>query len=146
MALAIRSAQTGKSKGTIIFWLILTMILGAAFLAVKFTFEWYRDYVEHIVPGVYFGFENRPEWGANAPHVQMFMCFYFFMTGLHALHMIVGLGILTVLVIMTASDKFSPAILRAARDQRPVLALRRYRVDFPVPAAVLDWRALPGWS
>jgi len=108
MALAIRSAQTGKSKGTIIWWLILTMILGAMFLAFKFTFEWRHDYIEHIVPGAYFGFENRPEWGANAPYVQMFMCFYFFMTGLHAIHMIIGLGILTVLVIMTARDKFSP--------------------------------------
>jgi cytochrome c oxidase subunit 3 len=37
----------------------------------------------------------------------MFMCFYFFMTGLHAIHMIIGLGILAVLVIMTARDKFS---------------------------------------
>jgi cytochrome c oxidase subunit III len=107
MALAIRSAQTGKSRGTIISWLILTMILGATFLVVKFTCEWYPDYLNHIVPGSYFGFEYRPEWGAHAPYVQMFMCFYFFMTGLHALHMVVGLGILTVLVIMTARNKFS---------------------------------------
>ena len=74
----------------------------------------------------------------------MFMCFYFFMTGLHALHMVVGLGILTVLVIMTARGRFSPRILRAARYQRSVLALRRYRLDFPVPAALSDWRALHG--
>ena len=51
MAMAIRSAQTGKSKGTIITWLILTMILGATFLGLKLRFEWYHDYVEHIVPG-----------------------------------------------------------------------------------------------
>jgi len=107
MAMAIHSAQTGKSKGTIITWLILTMILGAAFLGLKFTFEWYHDYVEHIVPSSYFGFEQRPEWGAAGSQVQMFMCFYFFMTGLHAIHMVIGLGLLTVLVIMTARDKFS---------------------------------------
>lgn len=105
MALAIRSAQTGRKRGTIIAWLILTMILGAAFLFLKFRFEWYHDYVEHIVPG--FGFVNHPDWGVNAPYVQLFMCFYFFMTGLHALHMIVGIGILTVLVIMTARHRFS---------------------------------------
>lgn len=109
MALAIRCAQTGKSKGQIIWWLILTMILGATFLGLKFTFEWHNDYLEHIVPAAYFGFQYRPEWGANAPYVEMFMCFYFFMTGLHALHMIVGLGILTVLVIMTARGRFSSA-------------------------------------
>ena len=55
-----------------------------------------------------------PEWGANAPYVQMFMCFYFFMTGLHALHMVVGLGILTVLVIMTARGQVFVRILHAA--------------------------------
>jgi cytochrome c oxidase subunit 3 len=82
------------------------MIFGALFLGLKFTFEWRHDYIEHIMPG--FGFQYRPEWGTLGPEVQMFMCFYFFMTGLHALHMIVGLGILTVLVIMTARNRFSP--------------------------------------
>ena len=72
----------------------------------------------------------------------MFMCFYFFMTGLHAIHMVIGLGILTVLVIMTAREQVFTRILCAARDQRLVLALRRYCLDFPVPASVLDWRAV----
>ncbi|HXA79368.1 MAG TPA: cytochrome c oxidase subunit 3 family protein [Candidatus Acidoferrales bacterium] len=102
MALAIRSAQTGKKKGQIIFWLILTMILGALFLGLKLRFEWYHDYVDGIVPGVQW-FYNGP----YAPGVKMFMCFYFFMTGLHALHMVVGLGVLTVLVVMTARNRFS---------------------------------------
>ena len=102
MALAIRSAQTGKKKGRIIFWLILTMILGALFLGLKLRFEWYHDYVDGIVPGVQW-FYNGP----YAPGVKMFMCFYFFMTGLHALHMVVGLGVLTVLVVMAARNKFS---------------------------------------
>ncbi|MGA2508883.1 MAG: cytochrome c oxidase subunit 3 family protein [Candidatus Acidiferrales bacterium] len=103
MALAIRSAQTGKRKGQIILWLILTMIFGALFLGLKLRFEWYRDYVDGIVPGINWAYN-----GPHAPGVQMFMCFYFFMTGLHALHMVAGLGVLTVLVIMTARNKFSP--------------------------------------
>ena len=105
MVMAIRSAQTGKSKSTIMFYLILTAFLGALFLGLKFTFEWHRDYIDHIVPG--FGFVFRPEWGSNAPEVQLFMCFYFFMTGLHAIHMIVGLGLMTVLTVMTARNRFS---------------------------------------
>jgi cytochrome c oxidase subunit III len=105
MALSIRSAQTGKKKGTIIWWLILTMILGALFLFLKFRFEWYHDYLEHTIPG--FGFQNHAAWGANAGQVQMFMCFYFFMTGLHALHMIVGIGVLAVLAIMAGRGKFT---------------------------------------
>ncbi len=103
MALAIRSAQIGKRKGQTIFWLILTMLLGATFLFLKFRFEWYHDYVDGIVPGV-----NWSYHGPYAPGAQLFMCFYFFMTGLHALHMIVGIGILTVLIIMTARNRFSP--------------------------------------
>jgi cytochrome c oxidase subunit III len=103
MALAIRAAQTGKRKGQIIFWLLLTMFLGALFLGLKLRYEWYADYVEGIVPGVSWHYA-----GPHAPGVQLFMCFYFFMTGLHAIHMVVGLGILTVLVILTAKDKFSP--------------------------------------
>ena len=106
MALAIRSAQVGKSKATIITFLLLTMALGLTFIGVKLYFEWYHDYLEHIVPG--FDFVYRSAWGSNAPEVQMFMVFYFFMTGLHALHMVVGIGILTVLTIMAARGRFSP--------------------------------------
>lgn len=105
MAMAIRSAQVGKSKGTIIAFLVATMLLGLTFIGVKLYFEWYHDYLEHIVPG--FGFVNRAAWGANAPEVQMFMVFYFFMTGLHALHMVVGIGILSVLTAMSARGRFS---------------------------------------
>ena len=106
MAMAIHSAQTGKSKSTIITYLVITMLLGLTFIGVKLYFEWYHDYLEHIVPAI--SWIPRPEWGADAPQVQMLMVFYFFMTGLHALHMIIGLGILTVLVIMTARNRFSP--------------------------------------
>jgi cytochrome c oxidase subunit 3 len=101
MAMAIRSAQTGKSKGTIISYLILTMILGAAFIGIKLWFEWRHDWIEGLVPGLH--------WSPEHPvSLQMFFCFYFFMTGLHALHMIVGLGILTVLVGMAAKGRFTP--------------------------------------
>ena len=103
MALAIRSAQTGKKKGTIIMWLILTMILGAMFIGIKLRYEWFNDWKEGLIPGVQW-FYNKPP---NPAGVKMFMCFYFFMTGLHAIHMVVGLGILTVLVIMAARNKFS---------------------------------------
>jgi cytochrome c oxidase subunit 3 len=102
MAMSIRSAQVGKKKGTIISWLVATWILGAAFIAIKLRFEWYRDWLEGLIPGVHW-FYNGP----HAPGVKMFMVFYFCMTGLHAVHMVVGLGILTVLIIMTARNRFS---------------------------------------
>jgi cytochrome c oxidase subunit 3 len=102
MALAIRAAQTGKGSSTIIFYLILTMILGAAFIGVKLWFEWRHDWIEGLVPGLHWSYN-----GPNATGVQMFMCFYFFMTGLHALHMVVGLGVLAVLVAMAARGRFT---------------------------------------
>lgn len=105
MAMAIRAAQTGKKKGSIVSWLIVTMLLGATFLFLKFRFEWYHDYIEHTMPG--FGFRYLPEWGSHAPQVQMFMVFYFFLTGLHAIHMMIGIGVLFVLTVMAARGKFT---------------------------------------
>jgi cytochrome c oxidase subunit 3 len=102
MALAINAAQTGKSKSTIITFLVLTMLLGAAFLFIKFTFEWTHDWTEGLVPGLHFTYN-----GPHAPGVQLFFCFYFFMTGLHALHMFIGLGILATLTVMAYRGRFN---------------------------------------
>src|SRR5271156_1780445 len=90
MALAVRAAQMNRRKALIL-CLILTMLLGAAFLGIKFTYEWSHDYEDHLVPGMGFSYP-----GPNAPAIQLFFCFYFFMTGLHALHMVIGLGIMAV--------------------------------------------------
>lgn len=100
MALAVRSAQLGARKPTIIF-LILTMILGAVFLGIKFT-EYYAKFEEHLVPGSAFAYE-----GSQAYAAEIFFSFYFAMTGMHALHMIIGLGLLTTLIIKTARGSFS---------------------------------------
>lgn len=102
MALAVRSAQVGKSKLVTIGFLGITMLLGAMFLAIKFVLEWHHDYVEHLVPGISFGYA-----GPHAAHVQLFFCFYFFLTGLHALHLIIGIGILLVLSVMAWRGRFS---------------------------------------
>jgi cytochrome c oxidase subunit 3 len=106
MVLAIYAAQNGKKPALQVFFLVLTILLGLAFLGIKFTFEWYHDWVEHVVPG--FHWQVRPEWGPLAPEVQLFMCFYFFMTGLHALHMIIGVGIMLVISWMAWKGRFTP--------------------------------------
>src|SRR5271154_2724778 len=99
MALAVRAAQMGRRKALIVL-LVLTMLLGIAFIRLKLNFEWRADFREHLIPG--FGFDTA----AHAPAVQLFFCFYFFMTGLHALHMIIGLGIMVVLLRMAARGRF----------------------------------------
>jgi cytochrome c oxidase subunit 3 len=101
MALAVRSAQTGAPKATVR-WLILTMILGLTFLVVKF-FEYKHKYDLNHIPGPNFEFE-----GPHAPQVQIFISLYFGLTGLHALHMIVGCAILGVITWMAHRRKFSP--------------------------------------
>ena len=58
--------------------------------------------------------------------------------GLHALHMVIGLGIMTVIAIMAWKRQFDCELLHAGRSRWPVLALRRHRLDLPVPAAVPD--------
>jgi cytochrome c oxidase subunit 3 len=112
MALAVRAAQTGKRRA-LIAYLLCTMALGLAFLGIKFYFEWYHDYIEGFVPGIHFApsagyLAQWAKLAVSPRHVELLMYFYFVMTGVHALHMIVGIGILTVLVIMAYQGKFGP--------------------------------------
>jgi cytochrome c oxidase subunit 3 len=91
MALAVHAAQTGGRRRLIVF-LALTMLLGSGFLGMK-AFEYYTEWAAHHVPGAEFRFE--PEYFRTA---QIFFSLYFVMTGLHALHMIIGLGIMAVML------------------------------------------------
>ena len=101
MALGVRSAQLGARKPLMIF-LMLTMALGVAFLGIKFT-EYYFKFTEHLVPGSNFVFEEA----SLARQAEIFFSFYFAMTGMHAVHMIIGIGLLTALVVMASRSRFS---------------------------------------
>ncbi len=100
MAFAVRSAQTGSSRGTVR-WLILTMILGAVFLGVKVVEYSHKFEVGHV-PGP--NFHSTSPWAAQE---QIFYSLYFTMTGLHAVHMIVGIVILAIITRMAAQGKFN---------------------------------------
>ncbi|HEY6211860.1 MAG TPA: cytochrome c oxidase subunit 3 family protein [Vicinamibacterales bacterium] len=101
MALAVHSAQTGSRRLLVIF-LILTMALGMVFLGIK-AFEYRTEWVEHHVPGLNYAFE--PRFYRNA---QIFFSLYFLMTGLHALHMIIGLGIMSVMLWWSIRGTITP--------------------------------------
>ena len=101
MALAVRAAQTGQQRATIVF-LLLTMALGLTFLVIKF-FEYKHKFELHHVPGPNFHFE-----GPLAPQVEIFLSLYFALTGLHALHMLIGFGLMSVILWMAAKGRFSP--------------------------------------
>ena len=105
MVLAVRAAQLGQRRAIIIF-LILTLILGITFLGVK-AYEWNEKFEEHHVPGPTFHLEGVDLQGP----AQLFFSLYFAMTGLHALHMVIGVGILTWLLIAANKGKFSAAYM-----------------------------------
>lgn len=100
MALGVHSAEIGSRRFLNLF-LALTMVLGAVFLGIKFT-EYYLHYLDHRVPGPGFFFA-----GADASKAEMFFLLYFIMTGLHALHMFVGEGILFSMILRNRAGSFS---------------------------------------
>ena len=100
MALAVRSAQISAPARTQVAWIAATMVLGAAFLGVK-AIEYTDKFTHHLVPGPNFHWE-----GKHPAPAQIFYSLYFCMTGLHATHMIIGLGIMTVIGIMAWRRQF----------------------------------------
>jgi len=102
MALAVRAAALGNRRQIVIF-LIATVVLGSIFLGVKVV-EYGDKFEHHLVPGAHFQFP-----GPNARPAQIFYSLYFAMTGLHALHMIIGIPILLVLAWMAHRGHYSPA-------------------------------------
>jgi cytochrome c oxidase subunit 3 len=102
MALAVHSAETSRRKPLINF-LLLTTVLGLVFLGIKF-YEYHTKFEEHLVPGSSFKFED-----SLAQPAEIFFSFYFAMTGMHAVHMIIGIGLLTALALKARRDRFSAA-------------------------------------
>jgi cytochrome c oxidase subunit 3 len=116
MALAVNAAEKGRRRALVGF-LIATIVLGSAFLGVK-VIEYGHKWEEHLVPGPTFEYSVEHESGAaqstamadmavSERALQLFFSFYFAMTGVHALHMIIGIGILAVLVILAARGTFA---------------------------------------
>lgn len=100
MALAVFSSRLNQRRTTALM-LMATVALGLVFLVIKM-YEYHEKYIEHIVPGVDFRLS-----GPEAGHIQMLFCFYFIMTGLHAVHMVIGVGLLAWLIRKNAHGAFT---------------------------------------
>ena len=121
MALAVNAAQSDDSCATVRL-LAITIALGAVFLGIK-GYEYYHKYADHLVPGSSFVWppeqtsetlestasQTAAASRADPNHVQLFYSFYFALTGLHAIHMIIGIVILSVLLVLARKDRFSSA-------------------------------------
>jgi cytochrome c oxidase subunit 3 len=99
MSLAVHAIQLGNAKACVK-WMLLTGLLGVAFLGVK-GLEYADDIHKHLVPGASFALPNHP--GA-----QIFFYLYWAMTGLHAVHLIVGLLLLAIFAYFTSRGRYSP--------------------------------------
>jgi len=99
MALGVRAAQRGKS-GECVRLLAITFVLAGAFLVVKY-FEYTHKIAEGLLPGGHF---TAPHGTA---HPGTFFAVYFIMTGIHGLHVVIGMGLITWILLRAAKGEFS---------------------------------------
>jgi len=96
-ALAYWAVKVGK-RNHAIGMIVVTILFALAFLFIKYL-EYSHKFNEHLIPGLHFEYTAEPQF---VRHAQIFFSLYFVMTGLHAAHMIVGMGLMTWMLIWTA--------------------------------------------
>jgi cytochrome c oxidase subunit 3 len=110
VALGVRAAHIGNRKLLVIL-LLLTIVFGFAFLGIKGV-EWYQKFEEHHIPGRSFNADDLvkayPQIHIDERHEQIYFSLYFAMTGLHALHMIIGVGIFVFLTYYAWKGRYTP--------------------------------------
>ena len=115
MALGVHAAALGKRKATV-FFLLLTIALGSVFLGIKAK-EYKDKFDNHLVPGAGYRVEHlrdaqgQPliEGSDVARHSEIFFALYFSLTGLHALHMVIGIPIIAFMAFRAWQGRFGPA-------------------------------------
>jgi cytochrome c oxidase subunit 3 len=116
MALGVWAAEVRK-KNLLVIFLVLTTVFGFAFLGIK-AVEYHEKWEKHHIPGASFdvsefinpsayGLKEEPLAPDMAQKTQVFFFLYFAMTGMHALHMIIGLGLLFWLTWRAHRGEFS---------------------------------------
>jgi len=104
MALAVHSAQVGRRK-LLVTLLIITMLFGVTFLVIKGV-EYHGHWVKNEFPGA--GFHVEDVDAAAAVHIELFFSLYWAMTGFHALHMLIGIGIVALITYFSWRGKYGP--------------------------------------
>jgi cytochrome c oxidase subunit 3 len=116
MAMGVYSAEM-RNRKALLTWLSLTLLLGFGFLGIK-AFEWHTEWVEHHVPGLNFSSadfthvdpaysQDRPLSPDMADKTQTYFSLYFAMTGMHALHMVIGCSILIILIFQAYGGMYT---------------------------------------
>ncbi|HEX4153849.1 MAG TPA: cytochrome c oxidase subunit 3 [Steroidobacteraceae bacterium] len=101
-ALGLSFLRAGNSR-RLLHCLALTLLLGAAFLALKFGLEWHDDFRNHLFPtDARFKIVGAENGGA-----RLFFSFYFIGTALHGLHMTVGVALVIWIILRARRGEFS---------------------------------------
>jgi len=101
MALAVSSTQKGRRDRAILY-LVVTFVLACCFLVVKY-FEYSHKFHDGLLPG---GFFTNTE--LKHPKSSLFFSLYFMMTGLHGIHVLIGMGVIAWVLRRTIKGEFSP--------------------------------------
>jgi len=99
-AVALVKLNAGRFAA-ILFW--LAAAIGVGFLILK-GIEYHDEYREHLIPGLNFQFD-----GANHDVVRLFFSYYFIATGLHALHITIGIVVLALIAVRARREEYSSA-------------------------------------
>lgn len=100
MAMAVMSFETGSKRAPML-WLVATAALGLAFIGIKAT-EYWMEYQEHLVPALDF---DLARYGGVA---EIFFIFYFCATSLHALHLLIGISLVSWLAVRIGTGRLRP--------------------------------------
>ena len=100
MALAVRAAKL-RQRAALVLLLVGTAFFGILFMGVK-AYEYYKDYQAHVFPGASF------LWTEANPHAaEIFFWLYYAMTGLHGIHVTIGIGLMLVLAFRASRGAFT---------------------------------------
>jgi cytochrome c oxidase subunit 3 len=121
MAMGVWCAETRRKSGLVLS-LCLTLILGLGFLGIK-SIEYREKFEKHHVPGAHYSlqsfvdptsdpdifkeYHDKPLPLDMARHTEIYFSLYFAMTGMHALHMIIGIGILGFMIYRARAGAYT---------------------------------------
>ena len=120
MAMGVWNAEM-KRKGGLVLCLVLTFILGLGFLGIK-SIEYHEKWEKHHIPGIRYSVKSFVDPGSDpdiaqygdkplapdmAAKTELYFFLYFAMTGMHALHMIIGISILGYMIYRAKAGAYT---------------------------------------
>ncbi len=121
LAMGVWCAETRRKSGLVL-CLVLTLILGLAFLGIK-SIEYHEKWEKHHIPGLHYSmqsfldpasdpevykeYHDKPMPLDMARHTELYFFLYFAMTGMHALHMIIGIAILVFIIFRAQAGAYT---------------------------------------